>query len=387
MSVLLYATHPTVTKPLTPSHVKGLVWFDLVARATGLVTDVTTLANRVTCDATAQNLGFWHYLDSRFPHDAGFWADKEELWIAEQYVRYHAEGHTPSGAALGDLRRRVEEDRWMHPASRRVLDVWLEQCRVLGVDERSLTTWEPLGMGDEEALETLAELDVLLDARQMGGAVHLDFTPDGMNLRQIVDEHGTPNYVLLVLRELLPVWERYDTVVLGFDSEALHDFELVARVLRHAGARVVTIPVDRVQLPGVEGTTRTGGWEAYTLARLIDRLVPEFGVPAFQLGVRMYFVLHVGRRSRAGAEFDPAMIARFVRRAQRIVDALPTDEGLSSPEDAMRALWETVSDRECTYADPNRLLQRLVKRAPGSAPEAVLLRDLVLGLRDVELAA
>ncbi len=126
LKLLFYPTHPTATKPLTPSHVKGFIWFDLLVKATSRVAAVTTLANRVTCDVTAQNLGFWHYLDTNFGGDADFYADKSELWVAEQYVRYHAEGFAAPPAVLEGLRRRVEEEFWLHPASRRILELWTE---------------------------------------------------------------------------------------------------------------------------------------------------------------------------------------------------------------------------------------------------------------------
>ena len=377
MKLLFYPTHPTATKPLTPSHVKGFIWFDLLVKATSRVAAVTTLANRVTCDVTAQNLGFWHYLDTEFGGDAGFYADKSELWVAEQYVRYHADGFTAPPATLESLRLRVEEEFWIHPASRRILELWSEQCGVLGLDERVLHTWAPLPLGVEDALEALERLDVLLDARSMGGGAYLDLTREGVPLRQIVDEHGVPNYVVHVLRELLAVGPEHDKVLLAFDSEVRHDFDLVATVIRRAGVDALTLPLDRVRLPGVSGTTRTGGWEPYTLARIIDRFVPVYGVPAFRLGIRMYYVLHVGRRG--SCEFDLDMLDKFMRKAAGAVRRLNGDDpGPAAREDLLPELWPEIAPDDGVFADPNRLVQALLKRAPESAAARGLVKELLL---------
>ena len=377
MKLLFYPTHPTATKPLTPSHVKMFLWFDLLVDATSRVIPVTTLANRVTCDVTAQNLGFWHYLDTSFTDDPALYADKDELWVAEQYVRYHAERFAAPPPVLEELRSRVEHDFWIHPASARILELWSEQCRLLGVDERSLHTWTPLPLTVDEALEALADLDVLIDVRGLGGGAYLDLTPEGIALRQLVSEQGVPNYVVHVLRELLAVGPGYDRVVLAFDAEIRHDFDLVASVLRRAGVETVTLPVDRVRLPGVTGTTRAGGFEPYILARIIERFLPTYGLEAFRLGIRMYYVLHVGRRG--GCEFDLAMLERFMRKAAAAVRRLNGGEpGVAAPGDLLRELWPQIVPRDGAFVDPNRLLQTLFKQAPESAAARALARELLL---------
>lgn len=346
----------------------------MLVKATSRVADVTTLANRVTCDVTAQNLGFWHYLDTRHPPEPEFYADKDELWIAGEYLRYHAERHQAPPAALEALRRRVEDEFFIHPASRRILDLWAPQFDVLGVAGSELRSWLPLPLSVDEALEQLAELDILLDARTLGGGAFLDFTSDGVPLRQIVSEHGVPNYVIHVLRELLAVGGNYETVLLGIDPEVRTDFELVSAVLRRRGVHAAIIPLARVNLPGVTGTTRTGGWEEYSLARIVERLVPRYGVPAFRLGVRMYFVLHVGLRGSCPFELD--MLERFVRRAAGAVRRL--DGGPPAADDVLPGLWEEARARERAFVDPNRLLQTLLKRAPESPAARTLVEELLL---------
>lgn len=82
----------TPTKPLTPSHVKGLLWVDLLERATRVVRPVTHELNRTSGDLSCQTLDFWSWLDS-----AGLAVDPpalDDIAIGQLYVHYHAEGRT-----------------------------------------------------------------------------------------------------------------------------------------------------------------------------------------------------------------------------------------------------------------------------------------------------
>lgn len=380
MTMVLYCAHPTATKPLSPSHIKGMLWFDLLARATQLVAPVTVRANRVTCDITVQNLGFWSYLDRHVGADPALYADKDDLWIGCHYLRYHAASEKADASTLERLRRRVEDDSWMHPASRRVLALWAEQCRILGIDgERALGTWTPLPLTVTDCVAALEELGVLLDVRHIGGCAYLDFTADGVFLRQTIDEHGTPNYLVHVLRELLPAVHAGEPIVLGFDSESSPDFEIVARVLRRAGAEVHTVAIDRIHLPGVQGTSRAGGWQPYVLPTLIDRLVPRYGVDPFRLGMRMYFVMQVGRRSRQAVTFDADALEKFVRKAARLVEALTDEEHeIAAMQAWLCGLWNRVADRHRVFADPARLLPVVLAQANRSSTARAVARRLVL---------
>jgi hypothetical protein len=57
--VLLAPVTVTPTKPLTPSHLKGLLWTDVMYRATAAVADVTYRYSHTTYNQTEQTLGFW----------------------------------------------------------------------------------------------------------------------------------------------------------------------------------------------------------------------------------------------------------------------------------------------------------------------------------------
>src|SRR5438309_506109 len=61
--VLVAPVTVTPTKPLTLSHIKGLLWVDALYKATTLVANVDYRYSLTTYNVTAQTLGFWAYLD------------------------------------------------------------------------------------------------------------------------------------------------------------------------------------------------------------------------------------------------------------------------------------------------------------------------------------
>ncbi len=216
-----------------------------------------------------------------------------------------------------------------------------------------------------------------LDARPMGGGVYIDRTAHGVPLRQVVDERGVPNYLVHVLRELLDEAPRHDAVLLAYDSDAREDYALVTAVLRRRGVEVIELALDRVTVPGARGTTRSGGWEPFTLGRLSDRYVPQYGVEAFRLGMRMYNVLHLGRRG--ACEFDLATLERFIRKGAGAVAGLAGEQaGAEATDRLMRRVWAEAAGKDGAFADPNRALQALIAGARGSVEGRVLARELLV---------
>ena len=83
--VLLAPVTVTPSKPLTPSHLKGLLWTDIAYRATAQVADVDYRCSHTTYFRTEQTLGFWEFLD-RTVGDTDYSGLTEER-IGELYVR------------------------------------------------------------------------------------------------------------------------------------------------------------------------------------------------------------------------------------------------------------------------------------------------------------
>lgn len=359
---LLLAPIPvSPTKPLTPSHVKALLWLDVLYKGTARLHDVTYANNRTTYDIAVQTLGFWIYLDELYP---GLdWSVRDDVWVGERYVEYHRSGRTPRAEELLAYRQRVEQHGFIHPASRRLLDLWEEQYRLLGLHDPGLKVAKPLELDTEEVLERLAERELLLDLRGMGGPVYLDLTGDGLPLRQLIDVHGTDNYLLCALRELLPLARHHDAVAILCDEDLGHDALLLERTLRHFGHAAERMMVGRVPLDGSRASSRHGGWQEYTLDKLSARLLPGHSADAFRLGMRLYFIATLGWSSRESFRMD--LLEQRMRWAEELLA-----QGGSSAEPVDEAEVLSGLARPSGYVDPYRLISLLTSKKRGPAMSA-----------------
>ncbi|MEO3809880.1 hypothetical protein ABGB17_12845 [Sphaerisporangium sp. B11E5] len=368
-STLLAPVTVTPTKPLTPSHVKFLLWMDVLQRATACLGEVTCLYSHRTFALTQQVLGFWEYLDRVMPGTAYHGMTEEE--IGALYVRSHASPSTATAETLRPYAERVERDGWFHPATRRLLDLWEEQYRVIGLLDPELGRHQAGRLAQEDVVARLLDAGIGLDLRPWGGPFYLDLSAYGLPLRQVVDAQGRPNFLMCALRELLLVAGRYDHVVLASDAELAPDYRLLARTLECFGMRASRLAVTRVPIGGVSRSTRHGGWEGCTLGALIDRFVPEHGVPAFRLGLRLYLVAGLGKG--AGQSFDPEHLRRQINRAARMLDQAgqPGQPGPAGPSPELRVFLRGLAGAD-GYVDPYRLTSSLLSRH-----RPVPLRDLL----------
>ena len=348
--VLFAPVTVTPSKPLTPSHLKGLLWTDIAYRATAQVADVDYRCSHTTYFRTEQTLGFWEFLD-RTVGDTDYSGLTEER-IGELYVR-QKRAPRASADALRPYADAVEQCGWVHPATARVLELWTAHYRRLGLYDHGLTLHQPPGFCLAEALDWLVAKGMCLDQRELGGPVYLDLTRSGLPLRQIVTADGRPNYLACALRELLPLAADYDEVVLLYDTELDPDYQLLARVLGNAGPRVRRMPIGRMPIDGRIRSARHGDWQGYTASSLLAA-VADADDEAVRLGVRLYFVATLGPGQRQSYRLD--LLHQCVLRAQRLLTAAPAMADASVAERVGR------HRRDHVYVDPYRLTSSLLAR-------------------------
>ncbi|MDH2429625.1 hypothetical protein [Sphaerisporangium sp. TRM90804] len=336
---------------------KFLLWMDVLQRAGACLGEVTCLYNHRTFALTRQVLGFWEYLDRA--HPGADYSGMGEEEIGALYVASHAAPCTASAAALRPYAEAVERDGWFHPASRRLLDIWQEQYRVIGLLDPLLGRRPVESLGEEEVVGHLLDAGLCLDLRHWGGPVYLDLSAHGLPLRQLVDAGGRPNFLMCALKELLPLASRHDRVVLASDADLSPDYRLLARTLTHFGGRVSHLPVTRVPIAGVTASSRHGGWQGYTLGALIDRFVPEHGPDAFRLGLRLYLVAGLGKGS--GQSFSDDHLRRQLARAARLLAQAGPASPAAGPSPALCEFLLTRTAPE-GYVDPYRLTSSLLDR-------------------------
>jgi hypothetical protein len=78
----------------------------------------------------------------------------------------------------------------------------------------------------------------------------------------VVSSDGHVNYLLMLLRDLVPVVANYEQTVLVHDEDIVHDYALLDRILREFGARTsrlalgLHLPVRLAAIARPTGSTR-----------------------------------------------------------------------------------------------------------------------------------
>ncbi|CAM5687319.1 hypothetical protein [Streptomyces aurantiogriseus] len=363
-SVLLAPITVTPSKPLTPSHLKGLLWTDVMYRATRHLADVTYRYSHTTYHPTEQTLGFWEFLD-RTHGDAGYSALTEDE-IGELYMAFRTADRTASARALRPYAEAAERG-WVHPASTRILQLWSEHYAGLGLHDPGLLHHQPPGLGLDEVLDRLDRLGMCLDQRRDGGPVYLDLTRCGLPLRRLVTADGRPNYLACALRELVALAVGFDEVVLLYDRELDPDYQLLARVLGALGPHVRRVPLSRVPVDGHIRSARHGGWRDHQARTLLAAARERYAPPAVRLGVRLYFVATLGPGEHES--YRPDLLDQCFRRAERLIA-----DG-QEPPDVPLAERLARHRKDHVYVDPYRVTAQLLGRR--RTPPA---RDLLAGV-------
>ncbi|WP_253208981.1 hypothetical protein [Streptomyces niphimycinicus] len=350
--VLIAPVTVTPTKALGLSHVKGLLWVDVMYRATRLLADADYLYSHTAFNITRQTAGFWEYLDRGCPDiDPSRCAEDD---VGRLYTAFQAQPSPPPDEALQPYVRAVEEIGWTHPVSRRVLEIWHGHYDWLGLYDPGITRTTPPRMGLEEVVEYLAKRGLCLDARRDGGPVYLDATAQGLPLRPVTSAGGHPNYLGCALRDLVPMLERYDEIVLVHDRELTEDYILLQKIFGALGAETHRICLSRVPLDGIVRSSRHGVDHRHTVAGLADELGDYGTAEAVRLGMRLYFIAGLGKGS--GQSFRMDLLREFIDRAGKL---LARDDAPDAP-DMEAFLRRNTGGR--AFVDAYRLTSALLGR-------------------------
>jgi hypothetical protein len=367
MRLLLAPIVVTPTKALTPSHLKGLLWLDVLFRSTTRLCDTTYLWNLRPYHVTAQTLEYWEYLDRTIGSGADY-GSMGQVELSEHYIRLHMERLQGSFEALTPYAQAVESEGYVHPASRRLIELWQRDLRELGLHDPGLATNEPPGLSAEQVVDLLAERSLCIDHRRYGGPLLLDATAQGLALRRAGTADGQMNYLICALRQLLPLVADYDRILLVCDEELDADYLLLDRILTAFGARVTRLSLGRVPIGGSIQSSRWGGWQGYTVDALSRIALEQFDMATVRLGLRLYFIAVLGRASRQPLRLD--VLRKQLQRARRIL----ASEGPAASDEALVGLLERCRV-DGGHVDPYRLTVSLLDRHR-DAPNRTLLEGV-----------
>ncbi|MGW8746572.1 hypothetical protein [Streptomyces sp. NPDC055794] len=357
--VLIAPVTVTPTKALGLSHLKGLLWVDVMYRATRMLADrdVDYLYSNTTFNGTRQTAGFWEYLDRVHGDLDPSAATEDEVGLL--YTEFQTRGDPPGEAALLPYVRAVEQTGWTHPVSRRLLELWRGHFARLGMHDPGLTATRRPGLEFEETVERLAKHGLCLDTRDDGGPVYLDATAQGLPLRPATSATGRPNYLGCALRDLLPAAEEYDEIVLLHDRELTEDYVLLQKLLGAlGGARAHRVCLDRVPLDGVVRSSRHGVAHGHTVAGLTGALRDQASPEAVRLGMRLYFVAGLGKGEN-GQSYREDLLRQTVQRAAGL---LAREDPPSAPDVPSAPEFVRRQTGGRAHVDPYRLTSALLRR-------------------------
>ena len=311
MRYVIYPIHIAPTKPLTPTHIRHLLYVDCLYRglqAKGI--DVIYPYNRLRMDVTPQVLKLEQYIESKQLAVS----NAEE--VGNVYVQMTNESYALSQGKITEMRKEREDSLSGNSYYKAILPEWVEQHSFLRMYNPGLTQAVPFDISLEEVIEKLKEISMVLDSRKQGENVYIDLTDEGIKLRHFCSSVLSDyNYLGTMLRELLALRKNGDVFVFVFDDELLGDFFILQRVLERLGHKVYKIQTNRILLEGKALSSRHGGWEKYSLGRVLSFLQDKgYTQDEIALGLRLYYLGFIPK------SFEYRDLEKYTKKARLILN-------------------------------------------------------------------
>ncbi|GGO88621.1 hypothetical protein [Wenjunlia tyrosinilytica] len=346
------------TEPVTLTTVKCLLWADVIRRSAGPAGGAEP---DVLLPGSRQDFGFWEYLDRVGPEAEP--AGLSSRRLAELHDAYLAQPWPIGYDLLRGYAEAADEGR-PHPVAARMRELFEQSCRMLGV--RGFEPPPPQGPGPAAVSEVMAALEDAGLVRHGGraGQVVVGAPDKGVPSRTLLGADGRPHPVVHLLRDLLPVADRYGTVILLHAHRMSGDYVFAVKLLRHLGVRAERLALTKV-LPAPDDRPGPPSDRVHLWRLPLDELAGEHGEQAVRLALRLYFVAALGKHNVEPYRDD--LLRRTVTRAVRVL------EGASSPQESdtfgFLVRWVGADGR----VDPYRLTASLFGRRE-RIPDEILRR-------------
>lgn len=359
----------TPTKPLTPTHVRGLLHIDGLVRIHRRIEPVLLAHNRRLWDLSQQTLGFWDYLDLNGA-DLDFCA-LGDVGIGAWYRRYAQSQHVPDRARYRSLLDRVRDEGYVHPASAAILRSWSAQVAGLGLDAGVLLVHRAPACEPDVLLAALQAHNMLLDQREFGGGAYLDQTALGGPLRPLLSEDGIPNYLLGLCQEIYALAQHHAHINLFFDTSVERDFMCLHRFIESLGRSCTRVIFPRVTTAGLALSYRQSDGRL-TLGTILARYAGQYSERELGLALRLYFLQQSGIRQSfdfAWAGLDAACVS-----AQAVLDEVDAVALADCDDDPQ--FWLQFKKNDGTV-NLYRCLSSLLSRRMPKPQKAMIVRALI----------
>lgn len=378
MKIFFFEISQTPTKPILPAWLRTLCQYDLC-------TNICLQAGH-TVDAV-------RYVDDTGLQIAKLVSLKDQLVIPAQNVGEYL-GHKYVEANLTCSEEQAESIKLQlehNPVAKElVLPNLLEQKTIMerfGFPQNEIFWESDLIAAIPGTIAELQTRNQILDYSQQGGDTFLDLTDQGMKLVTLRGKSGY-TYLAKMLTFARLNFSRYDLVLLQHIDEDGFPFRYVEKYLVDSGIKFLTLNSGRVQLPGISGSSRKGGWEKFTAAEILAQLA-DFNPADMRAGLRLYFM---GKyEDMARITFDLDILKQEVLFAKKVREFLEAQSDSGKPIELVtpKAIKiENILRSSKILTEPSRLVKRyrelfssanaaLKKNSPTEAREFIYLLNTI----------
>lgn len=312
-STFIIPVHISPTKPLTPSHIKYIIYLDLLYKINNFVDrDFRFNFNRIFLDISQQTLRFALFLRKNYS-DIDF-QNKNEMWLGDKYVEMYRRNWIPENQDITTLKLETEQNLKGFNFYEAILNNWISQYNFLGLEEPGYYETSPVCISNKEVIARLKRNSVITDHAQMGEGVYLDLIEYGQPIFKLTDlDVESSNILFNILRETFHFSPKPSRILFLFDQEMYSKYVAIQTVLEKLGYEIELISLSRVMLQDKIQSSRQGGWEGYTLRDIINR-VEYRDLSEFRLGIKLYFLKVL--RGNGSPNFNYTLLQRYIDKAR-----------------------------------------------------------------------
>ncbi|MCB1197415.1 MAG: hypothetical protein KDK51_03510 [Deltaproteobacteria bacterium] len=300
----------TPIKPMSALWIRTLVQYDVslrLMRYQGFKVD----PYRYIDDSSMQVARLVDYLDHKSSTN-----DRSGLALGASYIKACqqsiSEKNRQTKLSIESRKKSVKYLLQRHIQSQQ------RQFGLLGFDYGSIIWESDLLSSIPETFKHLESKHLLLDYRSQHGPLLLDQTQYGYGLT-VLDGEGGKSFFAKYIHFVRWLAQKYTVITIQALVEDQHPTSLLKSYLKNTTYNVHWMYCARIQMNGKSISSRKGGWEQYTLEKIIFAC-KEFHPDAMRIGIRLYFL---GKyKSTTSFDFQLEELKKKIALAQAILNMI-----------------------------------------------------------------
>jgi len=321
MKVLLHPLNQTPIKPVLPTFLRHLVQYDIIRRIL-IYQGYTVEVFRYVDDTSLQVAKLMSVLKrEKIPKENIL------LYLGRKYVKAN---QTIDNKEARKVKILLEKSHFARTYLLPALKEEKQLLRKMGFFVGPIY-WESSGLKrKKELIEWLIQRKRLLSFEKYGGDTFLDYTDEGLKLMKLFDQ-DTFTFLFKILLFFYHKASPNHLVIICHSEQEQALFANVEAFLKERNIKCLRFMIARVGIEGKVLSSRYGGWENYTIEKILEGL-EEFSQKDINLGLRLYFS---NFRYQNRFNFEKQEFVRWVIFAKKVNNFLKT---LESQKEKLRKI-------------------------------------------------